>query len=70
MLGETRLNFSVGGIPTSDQVVTDEVTEFFLGMDFMCANDCEWLVSNILSKGHSVPLVKNQHKANVHSVIV
>ena len=38
----------------------------------MCANDCEWLVSKggILIRGHSVPLVKCPHKANVHCVIV
>jgi len=37
VLGKTRLTFSVGGVPTStDLVVTDEVTEFLLGMDSVC----------------------------------
>jgi len=69
VLGKTRLTFSVEGVPTSaDLVVTDEVTEFLLGMDF----DCEWLVSkdHILIRGHSVPLAKSPQKANVRCVIV
>ena len=49
-------------------IVTKKVTEFLLGMDFMCANDCEcWY---ILIWEHSVPLVKCPHKANVCCVIV
>jgi len=37
VLGKTRLMFLVGGVPTSaDLIVTDEVTEFLLGMDFVC----------------------------------
>jgi len=53
-------------------IVTDEVTEFLLGTDFMCANDCEWLVSKgcILIRGRSVPMVKCAHKANICCVIV
>ena len=73
VLGKTRLMFLVGGVPTSaDLIVTDELTEFLLGMDFMCANDCEWLESKgrILILGRSVPLVKCPHKANVCCVIV
>ena len=73
VLGKTRLKFSVGGVSTSaDLINTDEVTEFLLGMDFMCANDCEWLVSkgHILIRGRSMPLVKCPHKANVCCVIV
>jgi len=48
------------------------MTGFLLSMDFMCANDCEWLVSKgrILIRGHLVPLVKCTHKANVCCVIV
>jgi len=67
------LSFLVGGVPMSaDLIVTDEVTAYLLGMDFMCANDCERLVSKgrILIRGHSVPLVKCPHKANVCCVIV
>ena len=47
------------------------MTEFLLGMDFVCANDCDWLVSKgrILLKG---PLLKCPHKANVrcNSIVV
>ena len=48
------------------------MTEFLLGVYFMCANDSEWLISKgrILIRGHSVLLVKCPHKANVHCVIV
>jgi len=73
VLGKKRLMFSVGGVPTNaDLIVTDKVTEFLLGMDFMCANDCEWLVSKgrILIRGRSVLFIKCPHKANVRCVIV
>ena len=73
MLGKTCLKFSVGRVPTSaDLIVTDKVTEFLLGVDFMCANDCKWLVSNgrILIPGRSVPLVKCPHKASIRCIIM
>jgi len=73
VLGKMHLMFSFGVVPTSaDLIVTDELTEFLLGMDFTCANDCEWLVSKgrILIRGRSVPLVKCPRKAYVRCVIV
>jgi hypothetical protein len=59
LLGSMQLCFTVQGIPLkADLLVTEEVEELMLGIDWLSENRCQWLFdeATVVIRGKSIPL--------------
>ena len=56
ILGSLRLGFTVQGIPLcADLLVSDEVEEIMLGIDWLTENRCKWHFVERQVKGRMIP---------------
>ena len=73
LLGECVLHFRVGDYPTSVKVVvTEALTEFILGIDWLQSNKCTWDFANnrFAVKGHEAKILDKHSKKAVRRLYV
>jgi len=73
ILGSLRLGFTVQGIPLcADLLVSDEVEEIMLGVDWLTENHCKWhfVERQVEIKGRMIPLRNRRSLAGVRRVRV
>jgi len=73
ILGSLRLGFMGQGIPLcSDLLVSDEVEEIMLGIDWLTENRCKWqfVERQVEIKGQMIPLINRRSLAGVRRVRV
>ena len=73
VVGLTRVFFTVGGKSFwADMLISDDISELIIGMDWMFEHDCEWLCrkQRVVLDGVSVPLRTCPSQLNVRRIFV
>lgn len=73
IVGEVTVEFTIEGHPMSvNAVVTEEIEELILGIEWLSANECQWNFGNATAsiRGHDIKMHRRPSKASLRRIYV